>query len=49
MRELYALSSYALADLVEIWFHIRSDNPDAADPVEVELLDKCEAPICQRI
>jgi plasmid stabilization system protein ParE len=34
MKELYALSSYALHDLFEIWDHIRQDSPDAADRVE---------------
>ncbi len=43
MKELYALSSYALSDLFEIWDHIRQDNPDAADRVEAELLAKCES------
>ena len=43
MKELYALSSYALHDLFEIWDHIRQDSPDAADRVEAELLDKCES------
>ena len=43
MKELYALSSYALNDLVDIWDHIRQDNPDAADRVETELLDTCES------
>ena len=43
MKELYALSSYALHDLFEIWNHIRQDNPDAADRVEAELPDKCES------
>ena len=43
MKELYALSSYAFRDLVEIWNYIRLDDPDAADRVEGELLDKCES------
>ena len=43
MKEWYALSSYALRDLVEIWHYIRRDDPDAADRVEAELLDKCES------
>ncbi|MBZ5622417.1 MAG: type II toxin-antitoxin system RelE/ParE family toxin [Acidobacteriia bacterium] len=43
MKELYALSSYALSDLVEIWDYIRQDDPDAADRVEAELLEKCES------
>ena len=43
MKELYALSSYALRDLVEIWNYIRRDDPGAADRVESELQDKCES------
>ncbi len=43
MKELYALSSYALKDLFEIWNYIRVDNPEAADRVEAELLEKCES------
>lgn len=43
MRELYALSSYALKDLFEIWLYIQADNPEAADRVESELLGKCES------
>jgi plasmid stabilization system protein ParE len=43
VKELYALSSYALSDLFEIWDHIRQNNPDAADRVETELLTKCES------
>jgi plasmid stabilization system protein ParE len=43
MKELYALSSYALNDLVEIWDYIRVDNPEAADRVQAELLEKCES------
>lgn len=43
MKELYALSSYALNDLYEIWDYIRVDNPEAADRVEAELLEKCES------
>ena len=43
MKEWYALFSYALGDLVEIWQYIRRDDPDAADRVEAELLDKCES------
>lgn len=42
MKDLYALSSYALRDLVEIWNFIRRDDLDAADRVEAEL-DKCES------
>jgi len=37
MKELYALSSYALRDLFEIWDYIRKDDPEAADRVEAEL------------
>jgi plasmid stabilization system protein ParE len=36
MKELYALSSYALNDLLEIWDYIRVDNPEAADRVEAD-------------
>ena len=43
MKELYALSSYALRDLFEIWDYIRKDDPEAADRVEAELLGKCES------
>jgi len=43
MKERYALSSYALDDLVEIWYYIRSDDPEAADRVEAELLNKCDS------
>jgi|SRR5579863_716553 len=43
MKELYALSSYALNDLFEIWDYIRADNREAADRVEAELLEKCES------
>jgi plasmid stabilization system protein ParE len=43
MKELYALSSYALKDLFEIWNYIRVNNPGAADRVEAELLEKCES------
>ena len=43
MKELYALSSFALRDLFEIWDYIRRDDPDAADRVEAELLEKCES------
>ena len=43
MKEWYALSSYALRDLVEIWPYIRRDDPGAADRVEAGLLDKCES------
>lgn len=43
MKELYALSSYALRDLFEIWSHIRQDSPEAADRVEAELLAMCES------
>jgi plasmid stabilization system protein ParE len=43
MKELFALSSYALGDLFEIWQHIRQDNPEVADRVESELLNKCES------
>lgn len=43
MKELYALSSYALRDLFEIWDHIRQDSPDAADRVEAELLQQFES------
>jgi len=43
MSDRYALSSYALSDLVEIWSYIRRDDPDVADRVEGELLDKCES------
>jgi plasmid stabilization system protein ParE len=38
MKELYALSSFALRDLFEIWDYIRRDGPEAADRVEAELL-----------
>lgn len=43
MKELYALSSFALHDLFEIWDYIRQDNPTAADRVEAELLEQCES------
>jgi toxin ParE1/3/4 len=43
MKELYALSSFALRDLFEIWDYIRQDDPEAADRVETELLRKCES------
>jgi len=43
MKELYALSSYALRDLFEILDYIRKDDPEAADRVEAELLGKCES------
>ncbi len=43
MKELYTLSSYALRDLFDICDYIRQDNPDAADRVEAELLEKCES------
>jgi len=43
MKELYALSSYALRDLFEIWGYIRQDSLETADRVETELLDKCES------
>jgi antitoxin ParD1/3/4 len=43
MKELYALSSFALRDLFEIWDYIRRDDPAAADRVEAELLKKCES------
>ena len=39
-----SLSSYALGDLVKIWQYIQRDDPEAADRVETELLDKCESP-----
>ena len=40
MKELYALSSYALRDLLELWDYIRKDDPETADRVEAELLRK---------
>ena len=40
MKEHYALSSYALNDLLEIWDYIRVDSPEAADRIEAELLEK---------
>ena len=43
MTELYALSSYALDDLVEIWNYIRDDDVTAADRVEAELLETFES------
>jgi plasmid stabilization system protein ParE len=36
VKELYALSSFALRDLFEIWDYIRRDDLDAADRVEVK-------------
>jgi plasmid stabilization system protein ParE len=43
MKELYALSSFAVSDLFEIWDYIRTDDQDAADRVEAEILDTCES------
>jgi plasmid stabilization system protein ParE len=43
VKELYAFSSFALRDLFEIWDYIRRDDPEAADRVEAELLEKCES------
>lgn len=43
MKELYALSSFAISDLFEIWDYIREDDLQAADRVEAELLKKCES------
>jgi plasmid stabilization system protein ParE len=42
MNDLYALSSYALADIAQIWNFMRQHNLDAASRVEMELLETCE-------